>query len=351
MCKIFKKRITIISFFMLGALMLFGCGNKIKEQMDLAKQYLNSGKYSEAKTELNSILKEDSNNSEAKLLVDIITKFDNAKQDFDNKEFDKANKEISEIPEEYQKYNIKNDIEKLKEDIKKNLDEIKEIDKKINNISKLISDGNLDEAKQQLNQFEKDELNENQKKKIEDLKDSLNKKIDDKKKEEKLLKEKKQKELEQKKKEEENSKKETIKRNTSNRKEKNSNSNANKNQSKPYVYINKELGLQMTIPASWKGLYTIKSDNNGIYLSVKHIKSNPNLKQGFLFAVTKRNKNDDESIMDGVGRKRYVKAKGINYIIWGPTGLTMGEDNPDWNTYIRLVHETYGVAETIKAIS
>lgn len=326
--------------------MLFGCGNKIKEQIDLAKQYLNSGKYNEAKTELNGVLKEDSNNSEAKLLVDIITKFNNAKQDFDKKNFDKANKEISEIPKEYQQYNIKNDIEKLKEDINKRLNEIKEIDKKINDISKSINDGNLDAANKLLNELDKNNLNENQKNKIEDLKKDLNKKIEIKKQEEQKRGE------ERKSKEQNNLKKETIKQNISKKKETNTNSKNNKiiDKPKPYVYRNTELGLQITIPASWKGLYTIKSDNNGIYLSVRHIKSNPNLRQGFLFAVTKRNKNDDEATMDRVSKNRYVKAKGIDYIIWSGTGTSMSEDNPDWYIYHRLNHEMYDVAETVKAI-
>ncbi|MEG0425974.1 hypothetical protein [Cetobacterium sp.] len=351
------KKISIIATVLVSGVLLFsGCGNKIKEQMDLAIKYLNSGKYNEAKSELDGILKEDSSNSEAKLLENIISDFESSKKLYDDGKFNKANDEIAKIPKEYSNYNIKNDVEKLKESISEKMNEIKEVDNKINDINKLINNGKLDEAKKELDELKNKNLTTDESNKIKDLENDLNKKVDEKNKEEKILKEKKQKELEQKKKVEENSKKVTDKQTITKKKEINTNKNSknnkntNENKSKPYVYVNKELGLQMTIPANWKGLYTIKSDDKGIYLSVKHIKSNPNLRQGFLFAVTKRSKMDDESIMDSVGRKRYVESNGVTYIIWGGTGVTMGDDNPDWGIYLRLSREKYSVAETVKAI-
>ncbi|MGG7099103.1 hypothetical protein [Clostridium sardiniense] len=348
------KKISIISaVFLSGILFFSGCSNKVKEQMDLAMNYLNSGKYNEAKNELEVVLKENSNNSEAKLLIEIISDFETAKKLFDDGKINKANEEVLKIPKEYSNYDIKNEIENLKSSINKRLEEIKQFNNNLDKVHKLISDGKLEEAKKGIDNIKNENLTTDQVKKVKDLEDSLNKKIDEKKREEKLLKEKKQKELEEKKKEEEIVKQNTPKKketNINSKNEKGSNSNSNKNQSKSYVYVNNELGLQMTIPASWNDLYTIKSDNDGIYLSVKHKKSNPNLRQGFLFAVTKRSPMDDEDHMDSVGRKRYIKAKGVAYIIWGPTGLTMGEDNPDWDIYRRLNHQKYSVADTVKAI-
>ena len=48
--------------------------------MEEAINDFNSGHYSQAKEELNTILKEDSNNSEANLIVSIIDNFENAKK-------------------------------------------------------------------------------------------------------------------------------------------------------------------------------------------------------------------------------------------------------------------------------
>ncbi|WP_338631942.1 hypothetical protein [Clostridium baratii] len=195
--KKFKNIYAIILIMVSGILILSGCGNKIKKQMEKAINDINSGKYSEAKNEIDTILKEDSNKSEANLLNNIISNFENAKKLYEDKEYIKANEEISKIPNEYSNYNIKSDVDDLKENINKKLDEIKQIDNKINELSKLINDGKLDDASKKINEFKDKELTETQNKKLNDLKDKLNKKIEQKKAEEKKAKE------EQKKREEE----------------------------------------------------------------------------------------------------------------------------------------------------
>lgn len=359
MNRLFKK-ISIISIVFLSGILVFsGCSNKIKKQMDLAINYLNSGKYSEAKKELDGVLKEDSTNSEAKLLTEIINDFETANELFNNRDFNKANEEISKIPKEYVNYNIKNDIEKLKSNVNKSLDEIKEFNSNLDKINKLINDGKLDEAKKEIEDLKNKDVTVDEDKKLNDLTNALNKKLDEKAKEEKILKEKKQLELEQKKKAEEVSKKEkeATKQTVAKKREIYTNNNSKNNEntdedkSKPYVYRNTKLGLQMTIPASWKGLYTIKSDNDAISLWVKSQKGKfKHSDGGFLFAVTKYKSKEDEDFEDTVGNKRFVIAKGIKYIIGGPTGVTMSQDNPDWNIYLRLNHEKHSVADTIKAI-
>lgn len=105
----------------------------------------------------------------------------------------------------------------------------------------------------------------------------------------------------------------------------------------------------MTIPASWRGLYKIESDNEGIYVWVKPQKGNSDSNQGFLFSILKKGVAN-EDFMDNVGSKRYVKAKGITYVIGGPTGLGMSESNPDFNIYLKLSREKYSVASSVKTI-
>lgn len=189
MNKMYKKKIKNIFVttvvFCCFILVLAGCGNKTKQQMEEAINDFNSGHYSQAKEELNTILKEDSNNSEANLIVSIIDNFENAKKLYDNKEYDKSNEEISKIPGEYNKYNIKSNVDDLKENINKKLDEIKQIDNKMNELSNLIDDGKLDDASKKINEFKDKELTEIQNKNLTDLNDKLNKKIEQKKEEEK----------------------------------------------------------------------------------------------------------------------------------------------------------------------
>lgn len=189
MNKMYKKKIKniFVTTVVFSGFILFlsGCVNNIKKQMEEAMNDFNSGHYSEAKEEFNTILKEDSSNSEANLIVSIIDNFENAKKLYENKEYDKSNEEISKIPGEYNNYNIKSDVDDLKENINKKLDEIKQIDNKMNELSNLIDDGKLDDASKKINEFKDKELTEIQNKNLTDLNDKLNKKIEQKKEEEK----------------------------------------------------------------------------------------------------------------------------------------------------------------------
>lgn len=350
--KKFKSIYAIILIMFSGILILSGCGNKIKKQMETAINDINSGKYTEAKKEIDTILKEDSNNSEANVLNNIISGFENAKKLYEDKEYSKANEEISKIPSEYSNYNIKNDIENLKSNINKKLDEIKQIDSKINDLNKLINDGKLDEANKKLSELKDRYITEEQNKKINELKGKLDKKIEQKKAEEKKAKEEQKKREEEKKLEIEKQKKQTeenLKKNSSNSKITKNNKEKNNAENQGNIhYVNKKLGLQMTIPSNWRGLYTIKSDNEGIYVWVKQQRGTDS-NQGFLFSILKKGVRD-EAFMDTVGSKRYVKAKGITYVIGGPTGLGMSESNPDFNIYLKLSREKYSVASSVEAI-
>lgn len=137
MKKIHKKKIKNIFVttvvFCGFILVLAGCGNNIKKQMEKAMNDFNSGHYSEAKEEFNIILKEDSSNSEANLIVSIIDNFEHAKKLYENKEYDKSNEEISKIPGEYNNYNIKSDVDDLKENINKKIEQKKEEEKNTQN--------------------------------------------------------------------------------------------------------------------------------------------------------------------------------------------------------------------------
>lgn len=353
------KNISVVSaVFLCFILVLAGCGNKIKRQMEKAINDINLGKYSEARKELETILKEypsnSETNSEVNKLISIINSFEDAKKSYEDREYSKANEEISEIPNEYSNYNIKSDVDNLKENINKKLDEIKQIDNKINELSKLINDGKLDDASKKINEFKDKELTETQNKKLNDLKDKLNKKIEQKKAGEKKAKE------EQKKKEEERKlegdrqkkqKEENLKKNYSNSKTTKNNkvTNSTKNQ-KDIQYVNKKLGIQITFPASWRGLYTIKSYNNGIGVFMKAQEPYVYDGEGFLFSVTEYKSAEDAEFKDTVGNKRFVTAKGKKYIIGGPTDVPIGYGEKNRVLYLNLNKEKYSVANTIKAI-
>ncbi|WWU66857.1 hypothetical protein QJR26_18890 (plasmid) [Clostridium baratii] len=95
--KKFKNIYAIILIMVSGILILSGCGNKIKKQMENAINDINSGKYSEAKNEIDTILKEDSNKSEANLLNNIISNFENAKKLYEIKNILKLMKKFQKF--------------------------------------------------------------------------------------------------------------------------------------------------------------------------------------------------------------------------------------------------------------
>ena len=68
-----------------------------------------------------------------------------------------------------------------------------------------------------------------------------------------------------------------------------------------------------------------------------------------LFEVRKNNK-DLEDQLDTVSYKmRYFKAKGITYIIGGPTD-SLDSDHPELQTYLQMNKEKVKVVETLKSL-
>lgn len=346
MKKLHKKKVKNISFMLIvlfsGILILSGCGNKIKKQMENAINDINSGKYSEAKTEINEILKEDSSNSKANLLNNIINIFENAKRSYENKDYIKANEEISKIPNEYNNYNIKNDINTLKNNISKKLNEIKAIDNKINEVNKLINNGNLDEARKNLNGLKNKELTETQKEKINDLKTKLNKKIDQKK------------EVENKKVEAEKQNK--HKEDNTNKNSSNSKTTNNKvtktfqNQSNIH-YVNRRLGIQMELPSNWRGKYYVRESDNTISFCYKAPKKNI---VGSLLYIEKIKKDEnidyitmDDMVIKNINGSKY--ALGVSTDV-GTNALDLGEFEI-YKEYSNLKKEKGLVYRTIRGIN
>lgn len=113
------------------------------------------------------------------------------------------------------------------------------------------------------------------------------------------------------------------------------------------IYKNEKLGFSITFPDSWKGKYTIEEKDNGIWVYFK-----PKVEAQYktvLFEVRKNN-TDLADQLDTVSYKmRYFKAKGITYIIGGPTD-TLDSDHPELQTYLQMNKEKGKVVETLKSL-
>jgi len=116
------------------------------------------------------------------------------------------------------------------------------------------------------------------------------------------------------------------------------------------IYKNDKLGFSINFPDSWKGKYTVKENDDGIRVFFKPINKNA-LGGGFLFGILKRSDNLDESTFDTVSRKtRYFNAKGIAYVVGGPTDVNFDDNDPEFNVFLKMSKESGKVVETLKNI-
>lgn len=124
-------------------------------------------------------------------------------------------------------------------------------------------------------------------------------------------------------------------------------------------YINKEFGFSLIFPDDWKGKYVILEDiealtgNKGICVVYKNKKSSENY--GFLFGIYEMNmeiENDEDYFLDSVyGALRYFKANGKDFIIGAGTGLGYMETEDDFNVYMKLLSESKDVINSIEEVN
>ncbi|SFB37966.1 hypothetical protein [Clostridium frigidicarnis] len=138
------------------------------------------------------------------------------------------------------------------------------------------------------------------------------------------------------------------KTNTSKKSDEKSNISANSN---PEVYVSKNLGISMEAPSNWKNSYSICEENDCIVVSFKSNGVKPSNKmEGFLLTIIKNPKKNNGNMLGVIGNK-YITINGVPFLVGGPTGITLNEDHPGYNKYLKMLKETGKVASTIKGIN
>lgn len=116
------------------------------------------------------------------------------------------------------------------------------------------------------------------------------------------------------------------------------------------LYKNDKLGFSINFPSSWKGKYTINESDAGIRVYFKP-SGNNSVGSGFLFGILKKSNNLDENTFDTVSSKiRYFTAKGITYVVGGPTDVNFDENDPEFNVFHKMSKESATVVETLKGL-
>lgn len=358
-----KRNKTIIGIALV-ALVCVGIGTnyyfkylkktKINEYVLAGVNAMNAKDYTQCKTDMNNALKIDKNNVTAKEIISCINSYDSLKSDVSSKNITKGEEDIKTLPNFYSKYSIKNDLDNLKNKIiseEKNETAIKnsiktalslENNKHYEDAKKVLSNINKNnETSQELDEVKKintrlqNEITTAEKAQVIKVIDSVSKSKPNNNSSKNThdtfhttvynLKETQQKETPQK----ETAPKETITENV--------------------VYENPNLGLKMTFPSSWKDKYYIVNNSNGGITVFLKLKSSPFQDEGELFEIDNYNTvKDMANMIDSIpSSQRFVTAKGVKYLIGGPTDVDIDPNNPQAKEFMNMSGNASIVTNTI----
>lgn len=349
MSNINKRLLTTIVSIGLASSILFGCNSKkIKEKMGEGINNLNNGKYEEAEDDFNNVLELNKENKEAENLVNIIENYLEAKKSFDNNDINSAKTFIEKIPSNYTDYKIKDDIDKLKSEIKIKLDNIKRIDDDLNKLNTLIEEGKADEARNRIVNVSMKDATKEQKEKAEKIVGKLNKDLEEKRKQEEKKKEEQRKKEElkkieaQKREREEQIKEEKSKKERESQRQVNKINNHKGKLSQGIHYENKQLGLQMELPESWKGNYDVCGGPD--YILFKFAPHGKTYSQP-LYCIEKRLKNNT---LDSI---RYKTINGVDYAFGYAPIMFIDYSDKNYNLYEKLSNDAYSILDTVRALN
>ncbi|HBF6648739.1 TPA: hypothetical protein KOT44_002062 [Clostridioides difficile] len=172
------KKIKTIVVASLLAISMVGCGNSTADKaIEQGKLAMASKEYDKALGSFQLAIDEGSKDEEVLKILQIIEKYNEAKNSFDEEKIEEAKKIADEISEDYKNYAIKDDIDKLKKEIDDTYKVSQEIKSEIEKLNTLFEEKKYDEAKDAISSLEEKELTENQTKEVNDIKNKVNEEI------------------------------------------------------------------------------------------------------------------------------------------------------------------------------
>lgn len=140
---------TLITFTILLSVLLAGCGinSTSSKALEEGKISIVSKEYEKARDLFKLAVDEDSKNSEAKLLFDLLNDYIDLTELVNTGEFDKTDELVSRIEENEKMELIKDDFQKTKDSIAEGKENISKYSDEIAGIEGLLKNGKLDEAK------------------------------------------------------------------------------------------------------------------------------------------------------------------------------------------------------------
>ncbi|MEG2235961.1 MAG: hypothetical protein RR144_05955 [Clostridia bacterium] len=343
-----KKIIALTVVGIIGITTLIGCkSGEIKRQLESGITALNDGKYDEAKEDFEEVIREDKNNGQAQNIITIIDNYENAKKALEQNKISEVKEYISKIPKEYTNYSIKDDIDKIKGEVDKKDKIIKDIDAKLQNIDSLIKDKKYEEAQNEADKIDIKDAFKEQKDKLNNYNKIINKKLEEIRNKE--IEEKVKKEMEEAK-----AKKNMLEKNKENKKTVQTNKDRkNNNQSISTIsYSNKQLGLQLQMPAVLKNHYEAFSDEMGKSLSIEFITDNG--ESGNIFYIEQYDGAEEianipyyKNMYENI---HYKTIGGKKYIVGIQNFKTIMPNNPQYKVYLEAKSQAGIIESSIRSI-
>lgn len=120
-------------------------------------------------------------------------------------------------------------------------------------------------------------------------------------------------------------------------------------QTEPIVYKSENLGFSFTMPKDWAGKYKIVESKDGVRVYFKPTTPADEIYDGALFYILVRSLYDEDHL-DRVGEPRTFKAKGIEYIVGGPTDVRFDFNHKEYAAFYKMTQEICKVVATIKVL-
>jgi hypothetical protein len=118
----------------------------------------------------------------------------------------------------------------------------------------------------------------------------------------------------------------------------------------PEMFKSDKFGFSLIFPETWKDKYRIEENDRGI---IVYFKPQEKVEAGYgrLFTLINKNSpNLHEDSLDTICDQRYFEAKGVTYVIGGPTDINFPENHAEFNVFLKMNGERKEVLNTLEII-
>lgn len=145
-----------------------------------------------------------------------------------------------------------------------------------------------------------------------------------------------------------NSPKETsLKDNNIVKSEADADSKDNKSAEDDSIIFKSKIGLSIKFPSNWKDRYTIKEDDNSIYVYFKSTDPKTRANTGLLLVIIKDFDEEDESMYDSIDGEKHFSVGNKTYFVGGPTDVSLNPENKDFDIFVAMSNERKKVIDNI----